>query len=75
VTLNRFTARPEATVAYYRAILSVLTEREAPPVLLKPLELAVSRLGAAIPAAHSYPGFKDLTQVSKPAWFAAVSPR
>ncbi len=76
--LDRFTAPPEATVAFYREILKVLTERQAPPLLLRPLELAVSGLGAAIAAVHSYPGFRSPIQINRPAkamQFAPDSPR
>jgi GTP pyrophosphokinase len=59
-TLDRFKGGRTGTVAYYSAILEVLSRKHGPEILVKPLELTVGHLQEAVPAWRSFPALLNL---------------
>jgi (p)ppGpp synthase/HD superfamily hydrolase len=59
-SLDRFNGGRTGTVAYYSAVLEVLSVREGPATLVKPLELSVRELQDAVPTWRSFPALLNV---------------
>ena len=59
-TLNRVTVSRIGTVAYYSALLEVLSRKHGPVILARPLDLIVGYLHVAVPTWRRFPALLNL---------------